>query len=219
MKHKLLIAILVGVLASLPIAAFSQQTFTQHVISQKAGEGKVVIHTDAKTDSIINNTKPTPAKRDANDKKLDRKNSQSSKTSSHTSDTSRHSTNHHAAESRRHEETTQGRSHEGSNEEEAHTPRHTYINRERVRQTGYRIQIYTGGNSHQDKAKAYNIGAKCRKAFPELSAYPRFMSPRWICRVGDFRTREEALKYVRRIRAKRISREAHVVRCEVLLPK
>lgn len=87
----------------------------------------------------------------------------------------------------------------------------------RVRAMGYRIQVFTGSNSHQDKLKAQAISEKCKKAFPMLSAYPRFISPRWICRVGDFKTREDAQEYANKIRAARIATEVHIVRCEVTL--
>lgn len=93
-----------------------------------------------------------------------------------------------------------------------YSPKH-----QRVRAIGYRIQIFTGSNSHADKVKAYKIGEKCHKAFPMLSVYPRYYNPRWTCRVGDFKTREEASAYAQKIRAARISGEVRIVKCEVLL--
>lgn len=210
MRHKLLIVAILGLLSQLPLMVFAQKTFTQKVMDRKAGEGKVVIHTDAKIDSIINNTKPEKAKATHHEEARTAHSEKEHSEKVRESKTGHKENSNSEAENRRHER---------AGDEENATHRHPYESRARVRQTGYRIQIYTGGNSHQDKNKAYNIGAKCRRAFPELSSYPRFMSPRWICRVGDFRTREEALKYVGKIRARGISREAHVVRCEVLLPR
>ncbi len=58
--------------------------------------------------------------------------------------------------------------------------------------TGYRIQIYAGGNSRTDKAKAENIGNEMKFLFPEEPIYVHFYSPRWICRMGNYRTYEEA---------------------------
>ena len=51
---------------------------------------------------------------------------------------------------------------------------------------------------------------KVQSHFPELSAYVTFVSPRWVCRVGDFSSREEAADYVRQLRRKRISAEVRV---------
>ena len=67
--------------------------------------------------------------------------------------------------------------------------------------------------------KAYAIGETCQKKFPMLSVYPRFINPRWVCRVGDFRTHEDAQEYAKKIRASGISREVRIVRCEVLLAR
>lgn len=89
--------------------------------------------------------------------------------------------------------------------------------RQRYKAKGYRIQIFTGGNSRADRQAARRMEQKCKKAFPELSAYVHFVSPRWICRVGDFRTREDANKYLQMIRKAQISNEARVVCCTVLL--
>lgn len=90
-------------------------------------------------------------------------------------------------------------------------------NRQRYKAKGYRIQVFTGGNSRADRQAARRMEQKCKKAFPELSAYVHFVSPRWICRVGDFRTREDANKYLHMIRKAKISNEARVVSCTVLL--
>lgn len=162
--------------------AQAQTTFTQHVKSQKAGEGKVVIIQDSLIDAIVNNIrraekKTTTTGRDKKD--------------------------------------TVGADHkltEGADETASHT-------RVRYKASGYRIQIFTGSNSHNDKQQAHDIGEKCQKLFPTLSAYPRFISPRWICRVGDFATIEEAQEYLQKIREARISKESRIVKCEVLLLK
>lgn len=57
---------------------------------------------------------------------------------------------------------------------------------------GYRIQVYAGGNSRKDKQQAEQTGNSIKRHFPEVPVYVHFYSPRWICRVGNFRTYEEA---------------------------
>ena len=57
---------------------------------------------------------------------------------------------------------------------------------------GYRVQVFAGGNSRADKIKAQNAGNAVKMAFPSQPVYVHFYSPRWICRVGNFRTYEEA---------------------------
>lgn len=67
--------------------------------------------------------------------------------------------------------------------------------------TGYRIQAYSGGNSGADKAKARKIGNAIKMKFPDQPVYVHFYSPRWICRVGNFRSYEEASQLLRSIKA------------------
>lgn len=95
--------------------------------------------------------------------------------------------------------------------------RRSYVSGNRYKAQGYRIQVYTGGNQRADKQQAQTIANKVHNLFPELSVYTHFDSPRWICRVGDFRNREDAERYVRKIRQAGISREARTVKCTVLL--
>ncbi len=58
--------------------------------------------------------------------------------------------------------------------------------------TGYRVQAFSGGNSRADRQKAESIGNAIKQRFPDLPVYVHFYSPRWICRVGNFRTYQEA---------------------------
>ncbi|MGM9734701.1 MAG: SPOR domain-containing protein [Prevotella sp.] len=58
--------------------------------------------------------------------------------------------------------------------------------------TGYRVQAFTGGNTRKDRQNAEAVGNTIKRRFPEQPIYVHFYSPRWICRVGNFRTYEEA---------------------------
>lgn len=66
--------------------------------------------------------------------------------------------------------------------------------------TGYRVQAYSGGNSRADRQKAENIGSAIKMRFPDLPVYVHFYSPRWICRVGNFRTYQEASNVLKEIK-------------------
>ena len=66
--------------------------------------------------------------------------------------------------------------------------------------TGYRVQAYSGGNSRADRQKAENIGNAIKMRFPDLPIYVHFYSPRWICRVGNFRTYQEANAVLKEIK-------------------
>ena len=66
--------------------------------------------------------------------------------------------------------------------------------------TGYRVQAFSGGNSRADRQKAENIGNAIKMRFPDLPIYVHFYSPRWICRVGNFRTYQEANEILKEIK-------------------
>ncbi len=61
------------------------------------------------------------------------------------------------------------------------------------RTTGYRVQVYAGGNSRKDRQTAERIGNEVRMLFPTEAVYVHFKSPRWLCRMGNYRTQEEAM--------------------------
>lgn len=67
--------------------------------------------------------------------------------------------------------------------------------------TGYRVQAFAGGNSRNDRIKAEQIGNAIKMKFPEMPVYVHFYSPRWICRVGNFRSLAEAQKMLQKVRA------------------
>ena len=71
----------------------------------------------------------------------------------------------------------------------------------RIQAKGYRVQIYAGGNTRAAREAALRAASSVRSAFPDLSIYTEFISPRWVCRVGDCRTYEEADRLLRDIRA------------------
>ena len=71
----------------------------------------------------------------------------------------------------------------------------------RLQAKGYRVQVYAGGNTRAAREAALRAASSVRASFPELSIYTEFVSPRWVCRVGDCRTYEEADRLLRDLRA------------------
>lgn len=74
----------------------------------------------------------------------------------------------------------------------AETHRKTMANSRKV--AGYRVQAYAGGNTRRDRQAAEQAGNNIKASFPEVPIYVHFYAPRWICRVGNYRTYEEAHK-------------------------
>jgi homoserine O-acetyltransferase len=56
------------------------------------------------------------------------------------------------------------------------------------------------------------------KDFPELTIYTSFNPPRWLCRVGDFRSIEEADAMMRRLKATGMFKEVSIVRDQINIP-
>ena len=65
---------------------------------------------------------------------------------------------------------------------------------------GYRVQVFAGGNSRNDRLKAERTGESIKVSFPGEPVYVHFYSPRWICRMGNYRTYEEAHEVLQRVK-------------------
>lgn len=71
----------------------------------------------------------------------------------------------------------------------------THCQRSNYNQTqldGFRVQIYSGSGI-KSKDEAASAQARFLKAFPDKKAYIIYNAPFWRVRVGDFRSRSEAM--------------------------
>ena len=68
----------------------------------------------------------------------------------------------------------------------------------KMKANGYRIQVYAGGNSRTARQEAQQMAG--------------------ICRVGDFRTYEEASQFLRELKATEQFDEALIVRSVIQIP-
>ena len=85
----------------------------------------------------------------------------------------------------------------------------------KVRMNGYRVQVYAGGNSRDAKRRAYQMEGLVKTYAPDQPVYTRFVSPRWICHVGDFQTRAEAQELLSELRKTGRFSEAITVKCKI----
>lgn len=67
--------------------------------------------------------------------------------------------------------------------------------------TGYRVQAYAGSNSRADRLKAENAREHIKQILPNEPIYVHFYSPRWICRVGNYRSYGQAAHILKQIKA------------------
>jgi hypothetical protein len=87
-----------------------------------------------------------------------------------------------------------------------------------LKSAGYRIQLYAGNNTRQAKNEAQKVSDDIKQAFPDLPIYTSFNPPRWLCRVGDFRSIEEADAMMRQIKATGKFKEFSIVKDYINIP-
>ena len=169
-------------------AANAQSSFTERLQKSKAGEGKVTVHESRAIDELVNGkttetqpTKPattttvTPQK--PADKKDNETASKQDKTTEKLSDTAGQAT-----------------------VIVPDTADHRKMIKNGYKVTGYRVQVFAGGNSRNDRLKAEKTGSEIKSLFPDVPVYVHFYSPRWICRMGNYRTYEEAHEILKRVK-------------------
>ena len=157
------------------------QTFTQRIQKQVAGQGSITIRQDSVIDQLVN-TATLGIKSSGQAAKPSQTSSTSpTSTSSHTSSTSHTSTTSHTSST--------------SPTTTSAIPDTIDTSKKIMRGmkiTGYRVQVFAGGNSRADRQKAERIRDDIKAHFSTVPVYAHFYSPRWICRVGNYRTYEEA---------------------------
>ena len=70
--------------------------------------------------------------------------------------------------------------------------RHKSLNALKMTMQGYRIQLYFGG----DRARAGNMRLDFLQQYPDVGAYVIYQQPNFKLRVGDFKTRIEAMAFL-----------------------
>lgn len=87
-----------------------------------------------------------------------------------------------------------------------------------LKSRGFRVQVYAGNNSRQARNDANAVAEKVKKEFPEMPVYTYFQPPRWLCRVGDFKSIEEAHVAMRQLKASGTFKEVSIVREQINIP-
>ena len=87
-----------------------------------------------------------------------------------------------------------------------------------LKMRGYRVQVYAGNNSRIARSEANEVAELIKTEFPEIPVYAYFQPPRWLCRVGDYRSIEEADAAMRRLKATGKFKEVSIVREQINIP-
>ena len=175
MKHIITILMLC---AGIAINA-SAQTYTQRIQQQNGnGQGSVTIHQDADIDKLVNS---------------EVLNNSTKQTTTTNQPATSHTATTPGAKTSTTKPTTSNSVTTGNEGEDETTPDLTKkVMRGGMKVNGYRVQAFAGGNSRNDRIQAERIGNDIKSHFANVPVYVHFYSPRWICRVGNYRTYEEA---------------------------
>ncbi len=192
-----IIILCVGILASA-----DAQTYTQRIQTKVAGQGTVTISQDTVIDRLVNSAqlgvRASSATRDRDDEP---------RTSTHPTNTTKQNTTKPNTVA-----TTPS-----ADSKETTVDNSPKMIRGGVKISGYRVQAFAGGNSRKDRQKAERIGNDIKSAFSDVPVYVHFYSPRWICRVGNYRTYEEAHQMLISLRSMGYS-QATIVKGKITVP-
>ena len=185
----MIVIVLSFIICHLSFCPAKAQTFTQRIQQQNSnGQGTVTIHQDEDINKLVNSevlgSKPaqsqSPTANVPNNTNAGKNNSTPKSTTSATKPSSTPVSNGSATED------------DESEKEEPMPDLSKKVMRGGIKINGYRVQAYAGGNSRKDRLEAEQIGNDIKMLFANVPVYVHFYSPRWICRVGNYRTYEEA---------------------------
>ena len=172
---------------SLAFAA-AQTTFTQRVQQQTAGEGTVTISHAKEIDDLVNGARPATAQPKQTAPAAAPKKSEPK-----------------PADNRRAEQRRDTTATSGGDTTDVPIDTRKKVMRNSYKVTGYRVQAFAGGNQRTDRQQAEHIGNTIKAKYPDVPVYVHFYSPRWICRIGNYRTYEEAHQMLLNVRKLGIS--------------
>ena len=205
------------VICLLSFSPAQAQTFTQRLQKSAKGEGHVTVHHDKAIDELVNGPKAvampsTPAVKPAIKKEVNIKEPVVSKPAAKgTEEKTAPVAAKQKAATTQTTDTTRTVVATPLDTVQA-KPRRTYHT------TGYRVQVYAGGNSRADRQQAERIGNQLRALFPAHQVYVHFYSPRWLCRIGNFKEYEEA-NHLRNELKQMGYRNATIVKGKITLPQ
>ena len=171
MKHLLLLLILcIGIPAGAGAQAFTQRLQRQPA----AGQGSVTIHQSDSIDQLVNSAMLT------------------TKSSTTTTSTPRTAATQGNAGNKTTTTTVRTATAKTERQQEIVPDTLPKMIRGGHKVMGYRVQAFAGGNSRKDRQQAEQVRNSIKSHYPNVPVYVHFYSPRWICRVGNYRTYEEA---------------------------
>ena len=188
------------------------QTYLDHLKEKNQGQGVVTVHQSKAIEELVNGKQITPQDDKTKTTPQPQKNGTDTQQKGLTP-TTQHKQGPDSlkkAEPKQRHEAAKENTHENNAQksenpkDETDTPvvdMRKKVMRKSYKVTGYRVQVYAGGNSRNDRLKAEQTGNTLKMKFPEQPVYVHFYSPRWICRMGNFRNLSDAQKVLIKVKA------------------
>jgi len=207
---------------ALAATAVNAQTITDALRRDQQGQGKVVINHSAEIEHLVNNIQHNNSTTTNKEKATTNSNApqQSASQKEHAQDAAGNNSQeqgHNMTEQRSENESVEVTMMEAdpnatrkprtidrqleSNTDDAVVSNNKKIMRHSYKTTGYRIQVYSGGNKREDRTKCEQIAAHLKSVFPNMPIYVHFYSPSWKCRAGNFTDMGDAKKALQKIRS------------------
>ncbi len=168
-------------------AQTSQSDFVRDVQKDVAGWGKLVINQDSRLTRLVNkDTVVAPVPQSKEEKEK-------------------------AADTTKQKAPAKVPAFSEENTEQASRP----AKLKRYKISGYRVQIYAGNNSRNSRIEAERTAQRFKGYFPKVPSYTHFYPPRWVCRVGDFKTAEQAQAFMQQVQQLKVFSGLTVVKTAI----
>ena len=177
--------LLFSIIITLCSLTAQSQTFLDSLRKDEPGKGSVSVTQSPEIDNLVNGTRQ------------DHSGSTAKEGAGHTRQSS--ATQQHHEDGKHDSASSESHTHEGTSSitpstttEETVIDTRKKVMRNSYKTQGYRIQVFSGGNSRADRQKAESAGMVMKSNFPTEPIYVHFYSPSWKCRMGNYKTLEEA---------------------------
>jgi hypothetical protein len=173
------------------------QTFLEDIQKQEAGQGTITVKESSDIDDLVNGKTPinvAPPK--------ENKVQSQAKVDVPVKDADDVAKNHETTVEKKEKRIVKKKVEEPTETDDENAPT---IARKKIvkggkKVNGYRVQVCTGNNTREGKQKAQSAGQRVKAKYPSLPVYVHFVTPRWICQVGNFSDRKDAEKVLSGIR-------------------
>lgn len=196
------------------------QSYTQHLQEKKQTGGSVTVTQSKEIEDLVNKVDVSAAKHEQQPAtKKPTEHADSSKTRHEAQTPHKNEILKHEPDSAKHHDADSAKHHDAKEHHEAQPPKEKHeqaqpetkteepyvdtskkVMRRSYKVNGYRVQVFAGGNSRADKQKAQQAGNAVKRAMPDQPVYVHFYSPRWICRVGNYRSYQEANRVLSQVK-------------------